>query len=139
MLKATFKKYWCDFVWDYDVIHAEFIEDVLEHAYRIYKDSPYPKVSNFFCRGSRSFDKGGYLESAFALPQKSGYRGSLWLEKIEYYERVGSKKAVIVYSRIDKYISPKVSDAFDKFAIKIAKNDDTANFGEIGSCNNDID
>lgn len=127
MFVARFRKYWCDFISEYEEIDANSIEEILEYVYEIHKNSVYPKQSKFFCRGSRLEMTGGYLEANCSLREKWGYRGSIWLEKITYY---GSDGEVIVFSKSDGYISPKTSQAFEDFA-KIAKQrDENKNFGD---------
>ena len=116
MFKARFKKYWCDFISEYKEITTNSIEDILEYVYKVHEDSVYPAFSRFYCRGSSPAGKGGYLEASCSLPEKYGYRGSMWLEKITYN---GPNGEVIVFSR-NEYISPKTSKAFDDFA-EIAK------------------
>lgn len=117
MFKARFRKYWCDFISEYKEITTNSIEDILEYVYKVHEDSVYPAFSRFYCRGGRPVGKGGYLEASCSLPEKYGYRGSMWLEKITYN---GPNGEVIVFSRSDSYISQKASKAFDDFA-EIAK------------------
>ena len=116
MFRARFRKYWCDFISEYKEITTNSIEDILEYVYKVHEDSVYPAFSRFYCRGCRPAGNGGYLEASCSLPEKYGYRGSMWLEKITYR---GPNGEVIVYSR-NEYLSPKTSKAFDDFA-EIAK------------------
>lgn len=129
MFKARFKKYWCDYVSQYETFCASSIEEILEHAYRVHKDSAYPHASRFFCRGDRD-NRGGYLEANCSLEEKCGYRGSLWLESITYCKGDGSNE-VIIFSKNDHYISPKASKAFDNFAAIAEQRSNSKNFGDF--------
>lgn len=127
MFRARFKRYWCDSAYDYKEITANSINEILEFAYKIHKNSPHPKQSRFYCRGIRSPYKCGNLEVDNSLPEKRGYIGSLWLEKILYN---GPNGEVIVFSKHDEYISPKTNAAFDAFAEEVKKREENKNFGE---------
>ena len=71
-----------------------------------------------------------FLEADHSLIEKCGYRGSLWLEQITYFKGDGSDE-IIIFSKYDRYISPKANEAFDAFE-KIAKNrDENKNFGDF--------
>lgn len=71
-----------------------------------------------------------FLEADNSLIEKCGYRGSLWLEQITYFKGDGSDE-IIIFSKCDRYISPKANEAFDTFG-KIAKDrDENKNFGDF--------
>lgn len=129
MFKAMFKQYWCDFCSEYKEIRANSIEEILEYVYKVHKDSVYPNVSIFYCRGDRK-NIGGYLEANCSIQEKFGYRGSLCLERITYYKGDGSEE-VIIFSSNDRYISPKASKAFDDFAVVAKQRDESKNFGDF--------
>lgn len=128
MFKAKFRKYWCDNHSEYVEIRTNSIDEILEYVYDCHKESIYPNISSFHCKGKR----GGlfaFLEASCSLPEKWGYRGSIWLEKITYYKGEGSDE-VIIFSKSDKYISPKANKAFDDFAIIAKQRDENTNFGD---------
>lgn len=128
MFKAKFRKYWSDYHSEYVEIRANSIDEILEYVYNCHKESVYPSISSFKCRGER---KGifAFLVANCSLQEKWGYRGSMWLEKIAYYKGDGSDE-VIVFSKSDRYISPKASKAFDDFAIVAKQRDENKNFGD---------
>lgn len=128
MFKARLKKYWCDYLSDYIDIRTNSIEEILEYVYSIHKNSPYPAVSSFNCSGGAG-KFSAYLEANCSLPEKMGYRGSVWLEKITYYKGDGSDE-VIIFSKYDRYISPKASKAFNDFAEIAKQRDENKNFGD---------
>lgn len=127
MFMAKFKKYWCDSKSEYETFCANSIEEILEYVYKIHKDSVYPHISQFLCRGERDA-RGGYLEASCSLEEKWGYRGSLWLEDIIYHN---NGEDTIIFSRVDKYISPKASKIFDAFAETVKHRDEYKNFGDF--------
>ena len=93
------------------------------------EQSIYPWASKFWCRGKRSTGF-AFLEADNSLIEKCSYIGSLWLEQITYFKGDGSDE-VIIFSKHDRYISPKANEAFDAFE-KIAKNrDENKNFGDF--------
>lgn len=129
MFKAKFRKYWCDYYSEYTEIRTSSIDEILEYVYKTHKDSVYPQVSTFWCRGKRSTGF-ALLEADNSLIEKCGYRGSLWLEQITYFKGDGSDE-IVIFSKYDKYISPKANEAFDAFG-KIAKDrDENKNFGDF--------
>lgn len=128
MFKARFRKYWCDIVSEYTEIRAGSVEEILEYVYKTHKDSVYPGVSRFQCRGERPTGF-AFLEANNSIQEKAGYRGSLWLERITYFKGDGSDE-VIIFSKSDRYISPKASKAFDDFALVAKKRDENKNFGD---------
>lgn len=128
MFKARFRKYWADFLSEYEEIRANSIEEILEYAYKVHKNSVYPSISSFRCKGERKCTF-AFLEASCSLQEKWGYRGSMWLEKITYFKGDGSEE-VIIFSKSDKYISPKASKAFDEFAIEAKRRDENKNFGD---------
>lgn len=127
MFRAKFRKYWCDFVSEYKVLCANSVEEILEYVYKIHKDSVYPHISRFLCSGGKD-NRGGYLEASCSLKEKAGYRGSLWLESITYH---GGDDEVIIFSKSDRYISPKTSKIFDEFAKTAKHRDENKNFGDF--------
>lgn len=132
MFKAVFRKYWCDFASEYEEIRLGSIEEILEYAYKQHKDSVYPNFSSFNCHGDcegKYGHRSGCLEVNHSLKEKFGYRGSLWLEKVTYYKGNGSDE-VIIFSKSDRYISPKANKAFDDFAIVAKQRDENKNFGD---------
>ena len=127
--KAKFRKYWCDYYSEYTEIRTSSIDEILEYVYKTHKESVYPWASNFRCRGKTSTGF-AFLEANNSLIEKCGYRGSLWLEQITYFKDYGSDE-IIIFSKCDRYISPKANEAFDAFG-KIAKNrDENKNFGDF--------
>lgn len=128
MLKARFKKYWCDFISEYTEMRAGSVEEILEYVYKVHKDSVYPAFSSFRCRGERKTGF-AFFEASCSLQEKGGFRGSLWLERITYYKGDGSDE-VIIFSKSDRYISPKASKAFDNFAAVAKQWDENKNFGD---------
>lgn len=129
MFKAKFRKYWCDFHSEYTEMRASSIDEILEYVYKQHKESVYPSASRFQCKGISNVQF-AYLEANFSLQEKFGYRGSLWLEKITYFKGDGSDE-VIIFSKSDKYISPKASKAFDDFAAIARQRDENKNFGDF--------
>lgn len=127
MFRARFRKYWCDSTWGDEIVPASSVEEILEYVYKIHKDSVYPGISRFLCRGDRD-NKGGYLEASCSLKEKWGYRGSIWLESITYQN---SGNEVIIFSKNDRYISPKASVIFDEFAETAKYRDANKNFGDF--------
>lgn len=127
MFKAKFRKYWCDFASDYEVYSANNIEEILEYVYKIHKNSVYPRISRFMCKGGKD-NRGGYLKACYSLKERYGYRGSVWLENITYYSCVDE---VIIFSESDHYISPKASKIFDEFAKTAKYRDENKNFGDF--------
>lgn len=127
MFRATFKKYWCDYVSEYKDLCVNSVEEILEYAYKIHKDSVYPHSSRFLCSGGKN-NRGGYLEVSCSLKQKWGYRGSMWLESITYHS---DGDEVIIFSKSDHYISPKTSKIFDEFAQTVKHHDKNKNFGDF--------
>lgn len=127
MFRARFKRYWCDSAYDYKEITTSSINKILEFAYKTYENAPHREQSRFHCRGIRSPYKCGNLEVDNSLPEKCGYLGSLWLERILYD---GPNGEVVVFSKYDQYISPKTSAAFDAFAEEVKKREENKNFGE---------
>lgn len=126
MFKARLRKYWCDFHSEYLEINRGSVEEILEYIYEVHKESVYPSVSSFSCGVGISGN--GYAEASCSLQEKFGYRGSMWLEKITY---TGNGNETIIFSKSDRYISPKTQKAFEEFA-KIAKQRDAnKNFGDF--------
>lgn len=129
IFKAKFRKYWCDYCSEYTEIRTNSIDEILEYVYETHKESVYPWASKFWCRGKSSTGF-AFLEAHNSLREKCGYRGSLWLEQITYFKGDGSDE-IIIFSKYDRYISPKASEAFDTFG-KIAKDrDENKNFGDF--------
>ena len=129
MFKAKFRKYWCDYCSEYTEIRTSSIDEILEYVYKTHKESVYPQASKFCCHG-KSGTWFALLEANNSLMEKWGYRGSLWLEQITYFKGYGSDE-IIIFSKYDRYISPKANEAFDAFE-KIAKNrDENKNFGDF--------
>ena len=129
IFKAKFRKYWCDYYSEYTEIRTSSIDEILEYVYKTHKESVYPQASNFWCRGKRN-TRFAILEADNSLMEKCGYRGSLWLEQITYFKGDGNDE-IIIFSKCDRYISPKANEAFDAFE-KIAKNrDENKNFGDF--------
>ena len=127
--KAKFRKYWCDYCSEYTEIRTSSIDEILEYVYKTHKESVYPQASNFFCSGKRD-TRFALLEANHSLIEKCGYRGSLRLEQITYFKGDGSDE-IIIFSKYDRYISPKANEAFDAFG-KIAKHrDENKNFGDF--------
>lgn len=127
MFKARFKKYWCDYCYEYVTIETQCLNEILEYAYSVHKNSYYPQVSKFSCSGNRG-SWSAYLETSNSLPKRYGRRGAMWLEQITYFN---GAEEVIIFSQCDEYISPKASIAFDEFE-KIAKQRDAnKNFGDF--------
>ena len=87
----------------------------------------YPTVSRFDCVGKSKYSEGGWLNVNFALKERMGNRGSLWLERITYH---GDKGDVIVFGKNENYISPKTAKAFDDFA-QVVKKREECKFGEF--------
>lgn len=122
MFIATFKKYWCDFIFEFEEVQKHELKGILEYAYKYHKNTCYPKFSEFQCVGTTRLGSSGYLDVHYCLQEKWGYRGSMWLEKIIY---IGDNdKEIIIFSKADNYISPNTRKAFDEFA-KIAKDRET--------------
>ena len=129
MFKAKFRKYWCDYYSEYTEIRTSSIDEILEYVYKTHKESVYPQASRFWCSG-KSSTWFASLEANNSLIEKCGYRGSLWLEQITYFKGDGSDE-IIIFSKCDRYISPKANEAFDAFG-KIAKDrDENKNFGDF--------
>ena len=127
MFTARFRKYWNDFISEYVEIRTNSINEILEYAYKVHKDSVYPTVSRFDCVGKSKYSEGGWLNVNFALKERMGNRGSLWLERITYH---GDKGDVLVFGKNDDYISPKTAKAFDDFAQVVKKREENK-FGEF--------
>lgn len=128
MFKARIRNYWCDYCQEYTDITRGSIEEILKYFYDIHQNSIYPGYSKFICHGQQK-DYNGILHTSFAVKERYGYRGSVWLEKITYYKGDGSEP-VIIFSEHDHYISPKASKAFDDFAIAAKEREKNKNFGD---------
>lgn len=127
MFKAIFQKHWCDFEFEYEEIEFDSIEKILDYVYMRHKNSIYPSFSSFYCRGCKPI--GGCLEAHHSLKERFGYKGSLCLEKILYYKD-NSNDEIIIFSKDDKYISPKATKAFNDFAIVAQQKDKNKIFGD---------
>lgn len=127
MFKARFRKYWCDYCQDYETYCAGSVDEILEYVYKIHKDSVYPNISRFMCSGGKN-NQGGYLNAECSLKEKAGYRGSLWLESITYHN---GEDEVVIFSKSERYISPKTSKIFDEFAKTAKHRDENKNFGDF--------
>ena len=129
MFKAKFRKYWCDYYSEYTEIRTSSIDEILEYVYKTHKESVYPQASRFWCSG-KSSTWFASLKAKNSLIEKCVYRGSLWLEQNTYFKGDGSDE-IIIFSKCDRYISPKANEAFDAFG-KIAKDrDENKNFGDF--------
>lgn len=128
MFKARIRNYWCDYCQEYTDITRGSIEEILQYFYDIHQNSIYPAYSEFICHGQQK-NYNGILHTSFAVKERCGYRGSVWLEKITYYKGDGSEP-VIIFSEHDHYISPKASKAFDDFAIAVKEREKNKNFGD---------
>lgn len=129
MFRAKFRRYWCDFASEYVNIRTYSIEEILEYAYKVHKNSVYPAYSSFVCCGGRQ-GSCGCLEARCSIQERWGYRGSLWLEQITYCDGLGGGE-VIIFSKHDRYISPKASKAFDDFAAVAKQREEHKNFGDF--------
>lgn len=126
MFRARFRKYWCDRYSEYTDITANSVKEILEFVYKVHKDSVYPAYSKFCCCGKWEYGN-AFLEANASLPEKCGFRGSLWLERITYGSPNGE---VIIFSKNDGYISPKASEAFNSFREIAKQRDKNKNFGD---------
>ena len=126
MFKARFWLVWCTDVEDYREISANNIGDILEHVYRIYKESHPSYGRNFYCQGICQRIPGG-LKASNVLPQRRGFNGDIVLDQITYY---GENGPVIVFQR-NKYMSPKTSAAFDDFREIVKAREQAVTFGEF--------